>query len=176
MGSLMMISPLRILILYRQVGFVHTHALYSIEAPWLPKSESGTRSPSLHLRHRGNAFSTKSPPSFSREDCIRLPYHGFQARLGDQDSRGGASATASASPQQYFIGLCHRYHTTISYVCQYQYEDIFIIDFTKQDLILAVIMLQSYTLPAFICKYALMKGSTFPFRYPSVSLVSKFVR
>src|SRR6059058_4713336 len=72
MGSLMMISPLRILILYRQIGFVQTHALYSIEAPWLPKSESGTRSPSLHLRHRGNAFSTKSPPSFSREDSIRL--------------------------------------------------------------------------------------------------------
>src|SRR5205807_5722403 len=66
MGSLMMISPLRILMLYRHVGFVQTHALYSIEAPWLPKSESGTRSPSLHLRHRGNAFSTKSPPSFSR--------------------------------------------------------------------------------------------------------------
>src|SRR6266851_5791849 len=34
MGSLMMISPLRILMLYRQDGFVHTHALYSIEAPW----------------------------------------------------------------------------------------------------------------------------------------------
>ena len=59
----MMISPLRILMLYRHDGFVQTHALYSIEAPWLPKSESGTRSPSLHLRHRGNAFSTKSPPS-----------------------------------------------------------------------------------------------------------------
>src|SRR6516164_2841490 len=86
----MMISPLRILILYRQVGFVQTHALYSIEAPWLPKSESGTRSPSLHLRHRGNAFSTKSPPSFSREDCIRLPDHGNQARFGDKDSRGGS--------------------------------------------------------------------------------------
>ena len=71
MGSLMMISPLRILMLYRHDGFVQTQALYSIEAPWLPKSESGTRSPSLHLRHRGNAFSTKSPPSFSLEDCIR---------------------------------------------------------------------------------------------------------
>jgi hypothetical protein len=50
--------------LYRHDGFVQTQALYSMEAPWLPKSESGTRSPSLHLRHRGNAFSTKSPPSF----------------------------------------------------------------------------------------------------------------
>jgi len=59
-----MISPLRILMLYRHDGFVQTQALYSMEAPWLPKSESGTRSPSLHLRHRGNAFSTKSPPSF----------------------------------------------------------------------------------------------------------------
>ena len=67
MGSLMMISPLRILILYRQVGLVQTHALYSIEAPWLPKSESGTRSPSLHLRHRGNAFSTnRLLPSLER--------------------------------------------------------------------------------------------------------------
>ena len=127
-GSLMMISPFRILILYKQVGFVHTQALYSIEAPWLPKSESGTRSPSLHLRHRGNAFSTKSPPSFSREDCIRLPYHGFQARLGDKDSRGGASATASASPQQYYIGLRHGYHTTKSFLCQHNLEDSFIIN------------------------------------------------
>src|SRR4051812_22688776 len=64
MGSLMMISPLRILMLYRHDGLVQTQALYSMEAPWLPKSESGTRSPSLHLRQRGNAFSTKSPPSF----------------------------------------------------------------------------------------------------------------
>ena len=72
-GSLMMISPLRILILYRQEGLVQTQALYSMEAPWLPKSESGTRSPSLHLRQRGNAFSTESPPSFSLEDSIRLP-------------------------------------------------------------------------------------------------------
>src|SRR5215469_12559530 len=66
MGSLMMISPLRILMLYKHEGLVQTQALYSMEAPWLPKSESGTRSPSLHLRHRGNAFSTKSPPSFLR--------------------------------------------------------------------------------------------------------------
>ncbi len=71
-GSLMMMSPLRIFILYRQEGLVQTQALYSMEAPWLPKSESGTRSPSLHLRQRGNAFSTKSPPSFSLEDSIRM--------------------------------------------------------------------------------------------------------
>jgi hypothetical protein len=57
MGSLMMMSPLRILMLYRHPGFVQTHALYSIEAPWLPKSESGTRSPSPHLRHRGKISS-----------------------------------------------------------------------------------------------------------------------
>ena len=130
----MMISPLRILMLYRHVGFVQTHALYSIEAPWLPKSESGTRSPSLHLRHRGNAFSTKSPPSFSREDSIRLPDHGNQARFGDKDSRGGASATASASPQQYYIGLRLRYHTTKSFLCQHTYEEIFIIDFSVENL------------------------------------------
>jgi hypothetical protein len=98
-GSLMMISPLRILILYKQEGLVQTHALYSIEAPWLPKSESGTRSPSLHLRHRGNAFSTKSPPSFSLE-VICACYFALQARLSEIVSRGGASAAASASPQQ----------------------------------------------------------------------------
>src|SRR5438067_1670969 len=101
MGSLIMMSPLRILILYKQEGFVQTHALYSMEAPWLPKSESGTRSPSLHLRQRGNAFSTKSPPSFL--------FHGglyssvlltTQAKLGEEVNRGGASASASASPQQ----------------------------------------------------------------------------
>jgi hypothetical protein len=69
-GSLMMMSPLRILILYKQEGLVQTQALYSMEAPWLPKSESGTRSPSLHLRHRGKANSTKSPPSFSLEDIF----------------------------------------------------------------------------------------------------------
>src|SRR5260370_14566656 len=69
-GSLMMISPLRILMLYRHDGFVHTQALYSVEAPWLPKSDSGTRAPSLHFRHRVIAVSTKSPPSFSREHSI----------------------------------------------------------------------------------------------------------
>src|SRR5579859_4142560 len=99
MGSLMIISPLRILMLYRQVGFVQTHALYSIDAPWLPKSESGTRSPSLQLRHRGNAFSTKSPPSFS-EDSVHHLTTQIRARLGKEVSRGGASASASASPQQ----------------------------------------------------------------------------
>jgi hypothetical protein len=72
-GSLMIMSPLRILILYKHDGFVQTQALYSMDAPWLPKSESGTRSPSLHLRHRGNAFSTKSPPSFSLEVIFACP-------------------------------------------------------------------------------------------------------
>ncbi len=84
--------------LYRHEGLVQTQALYSIEAPWLPKSESGTRSPSPHLRHRGNAFSTKSPPSFILE-VYRL-LSNCQARLSENVSRGGASATASASPQQ----------------------------------------------------------------------------
>jgi hypothetical protein len=102
-GSLMMMSPLRILMLYRQEGLVQTHALYSMEAPWLPKSESGTRSPSLHLRHRGNAFSTKSPPSFSLEVIIACPTQVNQARLSEKVSRGGASAAASASPQQGII-------------------------------------------------------------------------
>src|SRR5260370_16392454 len=111
----MMISPLRILMLYKQDGFVQTHALYSMEAPWLPKSESGTRSPSPHLRHRGNAFSTKSPPSFYREGRIRPPDQLNSARFADEVSRRGASAAASASPQQQYIGLCHCYHTTKSY-------------------------------------------------------------
>ncbi len=92
-------SPLRILMLYRQEGLVQTHALYSMEAPWLPKSESGTRSPSPHLRHRGNAFSTKSSPSFSLEDCIHLPEQYKPVKPGEEVSRGGASAAASASPQ-----------------------------------------------------------------------------
>src|SRR6266581_3805585 len=89
-GSLMMMSPLRIFMLYKQEGLVQTQALYSIEAPWLPKSESGTRSPSLHLRQRGKAFSTKSPPSFSLEDNIRLPN-----QASEEISRGRASAAAS---------------------------------------------------------------------------------
>src|SRR5579859_2041964 len=93
----MMISPLRILMLYRHDGFVQTQALYSMEAPWLPKSESGTRSPSLHLRHRGKAFSTKSPPSFSLEDIHLASQY---VRQDEEVSRGGASAAASASPQQ----------------------------------------------------------------------------
>src|SRR5204863_8473171 len=100
MGSLMMISPLRILMLYRQDGLVQTHALYSMEAPWLPKSERGTRSPSLHLRHRGNAFSTKSPPPFSRADRIHSPDHISLSRFGEEARRGGASAAATESPQQ----------------------------------------------------------------------------
>ena len=97
-----MISPLRILMLYKQEGLVQTQALYSMEAPWLPKSDSGTRSPSLHLRHRGKAFSTKSPPSFSLEDCIRLLYL-LLAKPGEEVSRGGASAAASASPQHVIV-------------------------------------------------------------------------
>lgn len=79
MGSLMIMSPLRIFMLYRHEGFVQTHALYSIDAPWLPKSDSGTRSPSLHLRHRGKAFSTKPPPSFPNEGSIHhLALNAFQ--------------------------------------------------------------------------------------------------
>src|SRR5436190_23458727 len=90
MGSLMIISPLRILILYKQEGLVQTQALYSIEAPWLPKSESGTRSPSLHLRHRGNAFSTKSPPS----SLERLVF----AYLTTKNKRGLAVKVAEGEP------------------------------------------------------------------------------
>ncbi len=112
MGSLMMMSPLRIFMLYKQEGLVQTQALYSIEAPWLPKSESGTRSPSLHLRQRGKAFSTKSPPSFSLEDNIRLP-----SQASEEVSRGRASAAASASPQQF--SPYYNYHTTFGIICQH---------------------------------------------------------
>jgi hypothetical protein len=98
----MMISPLRILILYRQVGFVHTHALYSIEAPWLPKSESGTRSPSLHLRHRGNAFSTnRLLPSLERT---------VFAYLTTDSKRGWAIKIAEGEPPP----LHPHPHSTIS--------------------------------------------------------------
>ena len=119
-----MISPLRILILYRQEGLVQTQALYSMEAPWLPKSESGTRSPSLHLRHRGNAFSTKSPPSLSLEDSIHLLYR--IAKRSKQVSRGGASAAASASPQQvgiHAVAIIPQIASCVSYPD----EEIFII-------------------------------------------------
>ena len=107
--------------LYRQEGLVQTQALYSMEAPWLPKSESGTRSPSLHLRHRGNAFSTKSPPSFSLEDSIHPLC--YMTSLSEEVSRGGASAAASASPQQ--VNPCCRYHTIKSVLCQHSLWRIF---------------------------------------------------
>ena len=113
----MMISPLRILILYRQEGLVQTQALYSMEAPWLPKSDSGTRSPSPHLRHRGNAFSTKSPPSLSLEDSIHLLYR--IAKRSKQVSRGGASAAASASPQQvsiHAVAIIPQFASRVSYL------------------------------------------------------------
>src|SRR3972149_10647247 len=52
-------SPFLIFRLKPQSGLVHTHALYWIVAPWLPKSESGTRSPALHFWHLGNSFWSK---------------------------------------------------------------------------------------------------------------------
>ena len=102
MGSLIIMSPFRILMLYRHEGLVQTHPLYSMEAPWLPKSESGTRSPSLHLRHRGNAFSTKSPPSFSRGIVFAcLPAHSPTAQTRSK-AEGEPPPAASASPQQSY--------------------------------------------------------------------------
>src|SRR5579885_1558261 len=94
-----MMSPLRILMLYRQPGFVQTHALYSIEAPWLPKSESGTRSPSPHLRHRGkvNSKAVRLLPAQGFFNRAHRPTTnpGFRA-LGIGGRAEGASATASA--------------------------------------------------------------------------------
>jgi hypothetical protein len=55
-------SPLRIFTLNRHSGFVHTQALNWMDAPWLPKSDSGTRSPAPHLRHRGKLNSTLLAP------------------------------------------------------------------------------------------------------------------
>src|SRR2546421_9923570 len=161
MGSLMMISPLRILMLYRQEGLVQTQALYSMEAPWLPKSESGTRSPSLHLRHRGNAFSTKSPPSLSLEDSIHLLC--YIAKQSKQVSRGGASATASASPQQvsiHAVAIIPQIMSCVSYLMK-KTSSFFQSPYTPVA-----------TPPAIACRYAWMNGSTLPARYPSVSPVS----
>lgn len=58
----MKMSPLRIFTLNRHSGFVHTQALNWMDAPWLPKSLSGTSSPAPHLRHRGNSYSTLLAP------------------------------------------------------------------------------------------------------------------
>src|SRR3712207_7049771 len=40
-----------------QSGFVQAQALKWIAAPWLPKSDSGTRSPDLHFWHFGKVRS-----------------------------------------------------------------------------------------------------------------------
>src|SRR5688572_11424294 len=53
-GSFMYTSPFRIFRLKEQPGLVQTHALYITAAPWPPKSDRGTSSPSPHLRHTGN--------------------------------------------------------------------------------------------------------------------------
>src|SRR5579875_1067105 len=127
MGSLMMISPLRILILYRHDGLVQTQALYSMEAPWLPKSESGTRSPSPHLRHRGNAFSTKSPPSLLSEG-YNSPTS--PVKLSDAWRRSkprGSLRLCIRIPTAVIHNLCPRYHTILSSFCQHTCEEFFIL-------------------------------------------------
>src|SRR5947209_11606088 len=127
MGSLMMISPLRILMLYRHDGFVQTQALYSIEAPWLPKSESGTRSPSLHLRHRGNAFSTKSPPSLlsggykSPTSPVKL------SEAWRRSKPRGEPPPLHPHPTAVIHSPCHRYHTILYCLCQHTCEEFFIL-------------------------------------------------
>ena len=127
MGSLMMISPLRILMLYRHDGFVQTQALYSIEAPWLPKSESGTRSPSLHLRHRGNAFSTKSPPSLlsggykSPTSPVKL------SEAWRRSKPRGSLRLCIRIPTADIHSPCHRYHTILYCLCQHTCEEFFIL-------------------------------------------------
>ena len=140
-----MISPLRIFILYRQEGFVQTQALYSMEAPWLPKSESGTRSPSLHLRHRGKAFSTKSPPSFSLEDSIHslLPTVG---KNGRRSKPRGSLRRCIRIPTARHCPCC-RYHTTNCVWCQHIDEEIFIFSSLEQ-LILVVAKASKASVPA----------------------------
>ena len=59
MGSLRYISPFLIFRLKPQSGLVHTQDLYVIAAPWLPKSDSGTKSPLPHFRHLGNEVLSK---------------------------------------------------------------------------------------------------------------------
>src|SRR5215469_17428605 len=101
MGSLMMVVPLRIFMLYKQDGFVHTQALYSMEAPWLPKSESGTRSPSPHLRHRGKINSTPFASFLLRNLHSHAPpdNHLWLSDVGE-GSEKEASAAASAPLRQ----------------------------------------------------------------------------
>jgi hypothetical protein len=57
-GSSMYKSPFRILMLNPHEGLVQAHALKKIAAPWLPKSESGTRSPRSHFWHFGKLVTT----------------------------------------------------------------------------------------------------------------------
>jgi hypothetical protein len=110
--------------LYRHDGLVQTQALYSMEAPWLPKSESGTRSPSLHLRHRGNAFSTKSPPSFSRGIvCAHLTTR-FWRGLARSKPRGSLRRCIRV-PAAVIHCLCHCYDTILSFWCQQLHEIFF---------------------------------------------------
>ena len=113
--------------LYRHEGFVQTQALYSMEAPWLPKSESGTKSPSLHLRHRGNAFSTKSPPSFPLEDSTRQhdlpPYRTGRDRRGCKP-RGSLRLCIRVPTTVTSPYSC--YHTTHCLYCQQENEVFFI--------------------------------------------------
>ncbi len=42
-------------------GLVQAQALKWIAAPWLPKSDNGTRSPLLHFWHFGNELNTTPP-------------------------------------------------------------------------------------------------------------------
>src|SRR5215813_12656690 len=88
----MMMSPLRILTLKRQLGLVQIQALYSIDAPWLPKSDRGTRSPSWHLRQGGKLYSI----------VVRLLFAGCpDTACNNLGNAGGVSAVRNrlADPQ-----------------------------------------------------------------------------
>src|SRR5205085_12442123 len=104
-------------------GLVQTQALYSMEAPWLPKSESGTRSPSLHLRHRGKAFSTKSPPSLPSP--WRIVFAGLASKAKRRSTPRGSLRRCIRIPTASYYP-CSRYHTTICCLCQH-FDEVFFI-------------------------------------------------
>ncbi len=77
-------------------------------APWLPKSDRGTRSPVLHFWHLGKTmFSTEPPPACNDSDSI------YQAAAFDKPfNRGGCKfITKKSSPQP---GLIIRKAETLS--------------------------------------------------------------
>ena len=150
--------------LYRHEGLVQTQALYSMEAPWLPKSDNGTRSPSLHLRHRGNAFSTKSPPSFSRGIVFACLSRCFRPGLARSKPRGSLRR-ASASPQTVIRRLCRCYDTILSFMCQQAHEVFFMMQQTASN-----VSMRFLSSPANDCSIPSIAGSPIPVKLSWTSM------